>query len=111
MDKEPNRIKQIKSEKIYAVVPKSLKEKVVRYKAKGNMSESKIVNIALNEFFKVKMLKEDVDTITETMAKAIEKQLGKRFERMLMLLAKSSKSSYASLFLQAYLLAKMLMII
>ena len=106
MDKEPNRIKQIKSEKIYAVVPKSLKEKVVRYKAKGNMSESEIVNIALNEFFKVKMLKEDVDTITETMAKAIEKQLGKRFERMLMLLAKSSKSSYASLFLQAYLLAK-----
>ena len=106
MDKEPNRIKQIKSEKIYAVVPKSLKEKVVRYKAKGNMSESEIVNIALNEFFKVKMLKEDVDTITETMAKAIEKQLGKRFERMLMLLAKSSKSSYESLFLQAYLLAK-----
>ena len=106
MDKEPNRIKQIRSEKIYAVVPKSLKEKVVRYKAKGNMSESEIVNIALNEFFKVKMLKEDVDTITETMAKAIEKQLGKRFERMLMLLAKSSKSSYASLFLQAYLLAK-----
>ena len=106
MDKEPNRIKQIKSEKIYAVVPKSLKEKVVRYKAKGNMSESEIVNIALNEFFKVKMLKEDVDTITETMAKAIEKQLGKRFERMLMLLAKSSKSSYASLFLQTYLLAK-----
>ena len=106
MDKEPNRVKQIKSEKIYAVVPKSLKEKVIRYKAKGNMSESEIVNIALNEFFKVKMLKEDVDTITETMAKAIEKQLGKRFERMLMLLAKSSKSSYASLFLQAYLLAK-----
>ena len=106
MDKEPNKIKQIKSEKIYAVIPKSLKEKVLRYKVKSNMSESEIVNIALNEFFKVKMLKEDVDTITETMAKAIEKQLGKRFERMLMLLAKSSKSSYASLFLQAYLLAK-----
>ena len=106
MDKEPNKIKQIKSEKIYAVIPKSLKEKVLRYKAKSNMSESEIVNIALNEFFKVKMLKEDVDTITETMAKAIEKQLGKRFERMLMLLAKSSKSSYASIFLQAYVLAK-----
>lgn len=106
MDKESRKIKQVKSEKIYAVIPKSLKEKVVRYKAKGNMSESEIVNVALNEFFKVKMLKEDVDTITETMAKAIEKQLGKRFERMLMLLAKSSKSSYASLFLQAYLLAK-----
>lgn len=70
------------------------------------MSESEIINVALNEFFKVKMLKEDVDTITETMAKAIEKQLGKRFERMLMLLAKSSKSSYASLFLQAYFLSK-----
>ncbi len=106
MEKEPKIIKQVKSEKIYAVIPKSLKEKVVRYKAKGNMSESEIVNVALNEFFKVKMLKEDVDTITETMAKAIEMQLGKRFERMLMLLAKSSKSSYASLFLQAYLLAK-----
>lgn len=106
MEKKPKIIKQVKSEKIYAVIPKSLKEKVLRYKSKGNMSESEIVNIALNEFFKVKMLKEDVDTITETMAKAIEKQLGKRFERMLMLLAKSSKSSYASLFLQAYLLAK-----
>lgn len=106
MEKETKILKQIKSEKIYAVVPKSLKEKVARYKAKENMSESEIVNVALNEFFKVKMLKEDVDTITETMSKAIEKQLGKRFERMLMLLAKSSKSSYASLFLQAYLLAK-----
>ena len=29
------------------------------------MSESEIVNVALNEFFKVKMLKEDVDDITE----------------------------------------------
>lgn len=106
MENKSKIIKPIKSEKIYAVVPKDLKERVVRYKAKENMSESEIVNIALNEFFKVKMLKEDVDTITETMAKAIEKQLGKRFERMLMLLAKSSKSSYASLFLQAYLLAK-----
>lgn len=46
------------------------------------MSESKIVNKVLNEFFKVKMLKEDVDTITETMAKAIEKRLGKRFDRL-----------------------------
>lgn len=106
MEKEPKIIKQTKSEKIFAVIPKSLKEKVLRYKAKGNMSESEIVNIALNEFFKVKMLKEDTDSITEIMAKAIEKQLGKRFERMLMLLAKSSKSSYASLFLQAYLLSK-----
>ena len=106
MEKQSKIIKQIKSEKVYAVVPKTLKEKVVRYKAKENMSESEIINVALNEFFKVKMLKEDVDTITETMAKAIEKQLGKRFERMLMLLAKSSKSSYASLFLQAYVLAK-----
>ena len=106
MEKQSKIIKQVKSEKVYAVVPKTLKEKVVRYKAKENMSESEIINVALNEFFKVKMLKEDVDTITETMAKAIEKQLGKRFERMLMLLAKSSKSSYASLFLQAYLLAK-----
>lgn len=106
MEKETKILKQIKSEKIYAVVPKSLKEKVARYKAKENMSESEIVNVALNEFFKVKMLKEDVDTITETMSKAIEKQLGKRFERMLMLLAKSSKSSYASLFLQVYVLAR-----
>ena len=69
MDNESNKIKQVKSEKIYAVVPKSLKEKVVRYKAKGNLSESEIVNMALNEFFKVKMLKEDVDTITETIKK------------------------------------------
>ena len=98
--------KQNKSEKIFAVIPKSLKEKVLRYKAKNNMSESEIVNIALNEFFKVKMLKEDADDITEIMAKAIEKQLGKRYERMLMLLAKTGKSSYASLFLQAYVLSK-----
>ena len=53
--------KQTKSEKIFAVIPKTLKEKVLRYKAKTNMSESEIVNVALNEFFKVKMLKEDVD--------------------------------------------------
>lgn len=98
--------RQTKSEKIFAVIPKSLKEKVIRYKAKTNMSESEIVNVALNEFFKVKMLKEDVDDITEIMGKAIENKLGKRFERMLKLLAKSGKSSYASLFLQAYFLSK-----
>lgn len=98
--------KQIKSEKIFAVIPKSLKEKVIRYKAKTNMSESEIVNVALNEFFKVKMLKEDVDDIAEVMGKAIENKLGKRFERMLKLLAKSGKSSYASLFLQVYFLSK-----
>lgn len=95
-----------KSEKIFGVIPKNLKEKVLRYKAKTNMSESEIVNVALKEFFKVKMLKEDVDEITEIMAKAIEKQLGKRFERNLMLIAKTAKSSYASLFLQAYFLSK-----
>lgn len=99
-------IRRKKSEKIFGVIPKSLKEKVLRYKTKTNMSESEIVNVALNEFFKVKMLKEDVDEITEIMAKAIEKQLGKRFERNLMLIAKTAKSSYASLFLQAYFLSK-----
>ena len=83
--------KQTKSEKIFGVIPKSLKEKVIRYKAKTNMSESEIVNVALNEFFKVKMLKEDVDDITEIMGKAIDNKLGKRFERMLMLLAKAGK--------------------
>lgn len=98
--------KQVKSEKIFAVIPKGLKEKVIRYKAKTNMSESEIVNIALNEFFKVKMLKDDIDDITEIMGKAIDNKLGKRFERMIMLLAKSGKSSYASLFLQAYVLSK-----
>lgn len=98
--------KQTKSEKIFGVIPKSLKEKVIRYKAKTNMSESEIVNVALNEFFKVKVLKEDVDDITEIMGKAIENKLGKKFERMIMLLAKSGKSSYASLFLQAYFLSK-----
>lgn len=98
--------KQTKSEKIFGVIPKSLKEKVIRYKAKTNMSESEIVNVALNEFFKVKMLKEDVDDITEIMEKAIDNKLGKKFERMIMLLAKAGKSSYASLFLQAYFLSK-----
>ncbi len=105
-DKEEEAKKQTKSEKVYAVIPKTLKEKVVRYKAKTNMSESEIVNVALNEFFKVKMLKEDVDDITEIMAKAIEKQLVKRFERTIALQAKNAKASYSSLFLQAYFLSK-----
>ena len=46
--------RKTKSEKIFAVIPKDLKERVIRYKAKTNMSESEIVNVALNEFFKVK---------------------------------------------------------
>lgn len=49
--------RKTKSEKIFAVIPKDLKERVIRYKAKTNMSESEIVNVALNEFFKVKILK------------------------------------------------------
>ena len=53
--------RKTKSEKIFAVIPKDLKERVIRYKAKTNMSESEIVNVALNEFFKVKILKDDMD--------------------------------------------------
>lgn len=98
--------RKIKSEKIFAVIPKELKERVVRYKAKTNMSESEIVNVALNEFFKVKILKDDMDDIAELMGKAIDIKLGKKFERMITLIAKAGKSSYASLFLQAYFLSK-----
>lgn len=98
--------RKIKNEKIFAVIPKDLKERVLRYKSKTNMSESEIVNVALNEFFKVKMLKDDMENITDTMAKAIERQLGKRFERIIALLAKTGKASYSSLFLQAYVLSK-----
>lgn len=95
-----------KSEKIFAVIPKSLKEKVLRYKIKTNMSESEIVNTALNEFFKVKMLKDDSEYIANIIKMAIENQLGKRFDRIIALLAKSGKASYSSLFLMAYFLAK-----
>ena len=94
--------RKTKSEKIFAVIPKDLKERVIRYKAKTNMS----VNVALNEFFKVKILKDDMDDIAELMGKAIDSKLGKKFERMIMLIAKAGKSSYASLFLQAYFLSK-----
>lgn len=98
--------KTTKSEKIFAVIPKSLKEKVLRYKAKTNMSESEIVNTALNEFFKVKMLKDDSEYIANVIKMSIENQLGKRFDRIIALLAKSGKASYTSLFLMAYFLAK-----
>ena len=64
--------RKTKSEKIFAVIPKDLKERVIRYKAKTNMSESEIVNVALNEFFKVKILKDDMDDIAELMGKAID---------------------------------------
>lgn len=106
MDTKDVKNKTPKSEKIFAVIPKSLKEKVLRYKAKTNMSESEIVNTALNEFFKVKMLKDDSEYIANVIKMAIETQLGKRFERIIALLAKSGKASYSSLFLMAYFLAK-----
>ena len=83
--------RKTKSEKIFAVIPKDLKERVIRYKAKTNMSESEIVNVALNEFFKVKILKDDMDDIAELMGKAIDSKLGKKFERMIMLIAKAGK--------------------
>ena len=63
--------RKTKSEKIFAVIPKDLKERVIRYKAKTNMSESEIVNVALNEFFKVKILKDDMDDIAELMGNPI----------------------------------------
>lgn len=97
---------KVKSEKIYAVIPKSLKEIVVRYKTKNDMSESEIVNEALNDYFKVKMLKDDADYIANVIKMAIETQLGKRYDRIIALLAKSAKSSYSSLFLQVYFLSK-----
>lgn len=101
-----NNEKNKKSEKIFAVIPKTLKEKVLRYKSKTNMSESEIVNTALNEFFKVKMLKDDSEYIANVIKLAIESQLGKRYDRIIALLAKSGKASYSSLFLMAYFLSK-----
>ena len=79
---------------------------IVCYAYATLLSESEIVNVALNEFFKVKILKDDMDDIAELMGKAIDSKLGKKFERMIMLIAKAGKSSYASLFLQAYFLSK-----
>jgi len=99
-----------RTEKVYAVVPKNLKEALRKYvasiaKEDRKATESEIINRALEEYLEMKTNEKSVSKLETMLEKVIDEKLGRKFERHIALLSKSAKASFSSIFLQAYVLA------
>ena len=99
-----------RTEKVYAVVPKTLKEALRKYvasivKEDRKATESEIINRALEEYLEIKANEKSVSKLEKMIEKVIDEKLGRKFERHIALLSKSAKASFSSIFLQAYVLA------
>lgn len=99
-----------RTEKVYAVVPKTLKEALRKYvasiaKEDRKATESEIINRALEEYLEIKANEKSVSKLETMLEKIIDEKLGRKFERHIALLSKSAKASFSSIFLQAYVLA------
>ena len=99
-----------RTEKVYAVVPKNLKDALRKYvasiaKEDRKATESEIINRALEEYLEMKTNEKSVSKLETMLEKVIDEKLGRKFERHIALLSKSAKASFSSIFLQAYVLA------
>lgn len=99
-----------RTEKVYAVVPKSLKEALKKYivtisKEDRKATESEIINRALEEYLEIKTNEKSISKLEKMLEKIVDEKLARKFERHIALLSKSAKASFSSIFLQAYVLA------
>ena len=93
-----------RTEKVYAVVPKNLKDALRKYvasiaKEDRKATESEIINRALEEYLEMKTNEKSVSKLETMLEKVIDEKLGRKFERHIALLSKSAKASFSSIFL------------
>lgn len=111
MNKKINKKKEEgRTEKVYAVVPKTLKDALRKYvasicKEDKKATESEIINRALEDYLEIKSNEKSVSKLESMLERIIDEKLGRKFERHIALLSKSAKASFSSIFLQAYVLA------
>lgn len=91
--------------RIQSYISPNLKEMMEKYSIKNGITVSEITNIALQQFFKMKVAEDNLDFIVSIIENTIHKELDSKLKRLLTLVAKSTKSSLSSQYLQVYLLS------
>ena len=69
------------------------------------MTYSEAVNLAIKDFLKIHANKDELTITTEIIENTIRKELKPSMDRIIKFLAKATKSGYASIFLEAQVLA------
>jgi len=85
-------------------VPKDLEEKIEKYKIENNKTFSEVVNIALQDYFKIHANKDELTITTDIIRNVIKSELDPFKDRLIKLQVKSTKTGYSS----EYLLVEML---
>ncbi|MDO5555165.1 MAG: ribbon-helix-helix domain-containing protein [Clostridia bacterium] len=96
-----------RTERVNATVDSNTKKELEKLSAKTELSQSEIINIALQEHLKLMSTKDNIDFITNEIYRAVESKLDKYHNRLFRLLAKIAKSSFSGLYINAHLLSYM----
>lgn len=90
-------------------VPKEIDEKLLKYIANSskNITYSEAVNECIKSFLKIHANKDELSITTTIIENTIRKELKPEMERIIKLLAKSTKSGYGSIFILGQVLAYM----
>ncbi len=96
-----------KTERVNATINSNTKKDLEKLSAKTGVSQSEIINIAIQEHLKLMSTKDNIDFITNEIYRAVESKLDKYHNRLFRLLAKISKASFTSLYINAHMLSYM----
>ena len=96
-----------KTERVNATVSSNTKQELEKLSAKSGKSQSEIIDTAIQEHLKLISTKDNIDFITNEIYRAVESKLDKYHNRLFRLLAKISKTSFTSLYINAHMLSYM----
>lgn len=96
-----------RTERVNATVNSSTKQELEKLSAKTGISQSEIINTAIQEHLKLISTKDNIDFITNEIYRAVESKLDKYHNRLFRLLAKMCKTSFAGLYINAHMLSYM----
>ena len=96
-----------RTERVNATVSEGTKKELEKLSAKIGESQSEIINIAIQEHLKLMSTKDNIDFITNEIYRAVESKLDKYHNRLFRLLAKMSKTSLESLYINDHMLSYM----
>lgn len=96
-----------RTERVNAVVTSKTKKALEKLSANTGISQSEIINIAIQEHLKIKSAKEDINFITKEIDRAVDAKLDAYHNRLFRLLAKMTKASYTSLYINGHMLSYM----
>lgn len=95
------------TERVNATVSSKTKKELEKLSAKTGISQSEIINIAIQEHLKLMSTQDNIDFITNEIYRAVESKLDKYHNRLFRLLAKMSKASFTGLYINAHMLSYM----